>query len=155
MSKYFTATKIADSIEALADVHPFHGITFLACKQANLPVDTSVTFAMDSFTDAFLKEHHQIDPTSDWFFQPFKSSDKNKKWVRPDYAPKGLNAVNTGSFIDAFIHPRASRVWGWNKNYVSFLESRLPKKRRYQPSIWQYGCISAVNGQTQFHSKKF
>lgn len=79
MSKYFTATQIADSIAALADVHPFHGITFLACKQANLPIDKTATFAMDSFTDSFLKEHHQIDPTSDWFFQPFKSSDRKKK----------------------------------------------------------------------------
>jgi hypothetical protein len=141
MNKYFTATQIADSITALADVHPFHGITFLACKQAKLPIDKSVTFAMDSFTDVFLKEHHQIDPTSDWFFQPFKSSDKNKKWVRPDYAPKGLNAVNTGSFLEAFIHPRASRIWGWVGNYVSFLESRLPKKKKipvFPLAVWLY-----------------
>lgn len=141
MSKYFTATQIADSIAALADVHPFHGITFLACKQANLPIDESVTFAMDSITDAFLKVHHQIEPTSDWFFQPFKSADRNKKWVRPDYAPKGLNAVNTGSFLNAFIHPRASRVWGWEKNYISLLESRLPKKKKipaFHLAVWLF-----------------
>ncbi len=143
MSKFFTASQIAESIAALADVHPFHGITFLACKQANLPIDKSITFAMDAITDSFLKEHHKIEPTSDWFFQPFKSSDKSKKWVRPDYAPKGLNAVNTGSFIDAFIHPRASRVWGWKKSYVAFLESRLPKKKKipaFHLAVWLYQC---------------
>lgn len=141
MSKYFTAKQIADSISALADVHPFHGITFLACKQANLPIGKTGMFAMDSITDSFLNSHHKIDPTSEYFFQPFKSSDRNKKWVRHDYAPKGLNAVNTGSFLDAFIHQRATRVWGWEKNYVTFLESRLPKKKKipaFHVAVWLY-----------------
>src|SRR5437016_1382850 len=108
---YFQATQIAKSIQALADVHSFHGITFLACKEARLPVGRSVEFAMDGSTDAFLKKHHRIDPGSPWFFQPFKSSDTAKKWVRPDYSAKGLQSVNTRTFPSAFIHPRGSRIW--------------------------------------------
>lgn len=141
MSKFFTASQIAKSIEILRDVHPFHGITFLACKQAKLPIGNQIEFVLDSATDSFLKKHHKIEPTSDWFFQPFKSSDKNKKWVNPKYASTGLQAVNTGSFREAFIHPRASRFWGWEKNYVALLESRLPKKKKipvFHLAVWVY-----------------
>lgn len=141
MSKFFAAAQIARSIAALADVHPFHGITFLVCKRANLPIGKTREFAMDASTDAFLKEHHRIDPQSEWFFQPFKSSDANKKWVSPDYAAKGLQAVNTQTFRDAFIHPRGSRTWGWTPEYLTVLEERLPKKKKIPAphlAVWLY-----------------
>jgi hypothetical protein len=141
MSKFFTASQIVESIAALADVHPFHGITFLACKQANLPVGKTTMFAMDTNTDSFLKKHHRLDPLSGWFFKPFKSSDIQKKWVRPDYSAKGLQAINTQTFRDAFIHPPNSRIWGWTGNYVTILESKLPKKKKipaFHLAVWLY-----------------
>lgn len=141
MSKYFTAQNVAESIEALNDVHSFHGITFLACKHAALPIGSPISFQMDSYTDAFLRKHHRIDPTSDWFFQPFKSSDSTKKWVRPDYSAKGLQAVNTRTFRDAFVHDHNTRIWGWANNYVEVLQSKLPKKKKipaFHLATWLY-----------------
>lgn len=141
MSKFFSAQQVAESITALADVHSFHGITFLVCKQAGLPIGKSITFALDANTDSFLREHHRVDPASDWFFQPFKSSDTRKKWVRPDYSAKGLQSVNTRTFGDAFIHQHKSRIWGWAKNYIEVLESRLPKKKKipaFHLAVWLY-----------------
>lgn len=138
---YFQATQIANSILALSDVHPFHGITFLACKKARLPIGNTVEFPLDATTDAFLKEHHRVDPASKWFFQPFKSSDATKKWVRPDYSAKGLQAINTQTFAPAFIHPRNSRIWGWQKTYVEVLSERLPKKKKiptFHLAVWLY-----------------
>lgn len=138
---FFTASQIARSINALATVHPFHGITFLACKEARLPVGKSVEFPLDAITDAFLRKHHRVDPMSDWFFQPFKSSDASKKWVRPDYSAKGLQAINTQTFADAFIHERNTRIWGWKQNYVSVLASRLPKNKKipaFHLAVWLY-----------------
>lgn len=132
---YFQAAQIAKSILALANVHPFHGITFLACKEARLPIGKSVDFGLDGTTDAFLKKHHRIDPGSPWFFQPFKSSDTTKKWVRPDYAAKGLQAINTQTFISAWIHARGSRNWGWQRTYVDVLAERLPRKKKIQKKI--------------------
>lgn len=138
---YFTPDQIVQSIEALAGVHSFHGITFLACKAAGLPVGEEIVFPLDAHTDAFLKEHHRIDPGSDWFFQPFKSADREKKWVRPDYSAKGLQSVNTGSFLGAFIHPHNSRIWAWGDQYVSFLANKLPKRLAipaFDLAVWLY-----------------
>ncbi len=132
---YFTPEQIARSIHALASVHPFHGITFLACKQAGLPVGEAIVFPLDAKTDKFLKEHHRIDPGTDWFFQPFKSSDLTKKWVRPDYSAKGLQAINTQTFASAFLHERNTRIWGWHPKYVEVLADRLPKYRKVAKKI--------------------
>lgn len=136
---YFTAAQISRSIDALLIVHPFHGITFLTCKQAKLPVGRQVVFPLDAETDRFLREHHHIDPGSDWFFQPFKSSDAKKRWVRPDYAAKGLQTINTQTFISAFLHKPNSRIWGWARNYVEVLAARLPRKSKipaFHLSVW-------------------
>ncbi len=129
------------SIAALADMNLFHGITFLACKQAKLPIGTAITFPMDSKTQAFLQEHHRIDPTSEWFFQPFKSSDIKKKWVSPNYASTGLQSVNTQTFRDAFIHESKTKIWGWSSSYVSVLQSKLAKNKKIPAlylSVWLY-----------------
>ena len=141
MSKFFTASQIAKSITSLADVHLFYGITFLTCKLNKLPIGETINFALDTKTDAFLREHHLIDPASEWFFQPFKSSDNHKKWVRPDYAAKGLQRVNTGTFGKAFIYESNSRIGGWSTNYVQFLASKLVKKKKipaFDLAVWLF-----------------
>ncbi|MFO1351007.1 MAG: AAA family ATPase [Gammaproteobacteria bacterium] len=138
---YFTAAQVARSIDALVNVHSFHGITFLACKKAGLPVGREIVFPLDAETDKFLREHHRIDPGSDWFFQPFKSSGAEKKWVRPDYAAKGLQSINTRTFRAAFLHERNSRIWGWMPNYVDVLKDKLPQKRKipvFDLAVWLF-----------------
>lgn len=132
---YFTSEQIARSIHALASVHPFHGITFLACKQAGLPVGRAIVFPLDAETDKFLREHHRINPGTDWFFQPFKSSDRKKKWVRSDYSAKGLQTINTQTFSPAFLHERNTRIWGWHPKYIEVLADRLPKHRKLAKKI--------------------
>lgn len=139
--KFFSAQQVADSIAALGNVHPFFGITYLVCKKEELPVGEAITFPMDSQTESFLQAHHLIDPTSEWFFQPYKSADLSKKWVRHDYSAKGLQAINTQTFRDAFIHERNTRVWGWTTDYVSVLVSKLPKKKKvpaFHLAVWLY-----------------
>ena len=146
---YFTADQITRSIASLGAVHPFHGITFLTCKRAKLPVGRQVSFSLDSETDAFLKQYHRIDPSSEWFFQPFKSI---KKWVRPDYAPKGLQSINTQTFGQAFIHPPARPLWGWSSNYINVLKSRLPGGRKipaFHLSVWLYRSKDWPDGTTR------
>jgi hypothetical protein len=138
---FFTAEQISASIAELKKVHPFHGITFLACKKAQLPIGRTIEFHLDAKTDEFLHRYHLIDPSSNWFFQPFKSSVKTKMWVRPDYSAKGLQAINTQTFVDAFIHERKSRIWGWTRNYVSVLASRLGKKPNipaFHLAVWLF-----------------
>jgi len=138
---FFTAAQVAESIASLSNVHPFHGITFLVCKKKSLPIGTKIVFPIDSETDAFLQQYHRIDPESNWFFQPYKSSDTSKKWVRHDYSAKGLQAVNTQTFGNAFIHERNSRIWGWSQQYVDLLEAKLPRKKKipaFHLAVWIY-----------------
>lgn len=138
---FLTAAQIALSIDALTSVHPFHGITFLACKRSGLPIGREIVFPLDAETDRFLKDFHRIDPGSDWFFQPFKSSAASKKWVRPDYAAKGLQAINTQTFAKAFLHKPNSRIWGWSRNYVSVLADRLLRKSKvpaFDLAVWLF-----------------
>lgn len=138
---FFTCEQIANSIAELKHVHSFHGITFLACKKAKLPIGDKIVFPIDSVTDSFLRQYHRIDPGSDWFYQPFKSSDTHKKWVRPDYSAKGLQSVNTRTFGNAFLHDHKSRIWGWVTNYVSILAEKLPQKKKipaFHLAVWLY-----------------
>lgn len=135
---YFTADYILKAIDALKVVHPFHGITFLACKKANLPVGEEIEFPMDSFTKSFLEEYHRVDPDSKWYFQPYKST---KDWLKYDYAASGLQAINTQTFGPAFLHQSNTRIWGWRDTYVSFLQSKLAQKKLIPAlylAIWLY-----------------
>ena len=135
---FFTVKTIGDSINALSGVHPFHGITFLTCKKLKLPVGETKSFPLDSRTNEFLSEFHRISPESTWFFQPYKSI---KDWLKHDYAASGLQAINTRTFRDAFIHEPNTRVWGWAKEYVSVLASKLLKGKKipvFQLAVWLY-----------------
>lgn len=135
---YFSAKQIVKSIKSLGVVHPFHGITFLACKKAQLPVNSTRSFPMDSITRNFLLEHHKLDENSSWFFQPFGPI---KNWVKHDYASSGLQAINTQTLSDAFIHERNTQIWGWSPDYVDVLRDRLQRKRLiplFDLAVWIY-----------------
>lgn len=135
---FFRPDLIASSIAELKSVHPFFGITFLTCKKSDLPVNKQKVFQMDWETDKFLRQYHQIDPGSDWFYQPFKSI---KDWVRPDYAPKGLQSINTQSFGKVFLHETNTRIWGWAPDYIYILASKLPKNKKisvFHLAVWLY-----------------
>lgn len=151
---YFTPQRVAASISALAGVHPFYGITFLACKKGGLPIGHAVVFPLDAETDKFLRQYHRIDPGSDWFFQPFKSSNAAKKWVRPDYSAKGLQAINTQTFGPAFIHERNTRIWGWAPNYVQILRQKLLRDRKipaFDLAVWVFRDREWPEGVTADH----
>lgn len=138
---FFTAQQIADSITALADVHPFYGITFLVCKKEELPVGNTIEFALDAKTASFLRQHHRINPASQWFFQPFKPFKSVEDWVRPKYPSSGLQSVNTRTFPTAFLHEHNSRVWGWAPEYVSILAAKLSRKKKipaFHLAVWLY-----------------
>lgn len=138
---YFSASQVLEAINNLNSINPFFGITFLVCKKMKLPIGEKIEFPMDKLTNEFLEKTHRLHPTSPWFYQPYKTTSKEKCWVRPDYAPKGLQAINTGSFIQAFLHEPNSRLWGWDSNYINFLKSKLKKNKRipaYSLAIWVF-----------------
>ena len=97
--------------------HPFVGITFLAGKRIGMPVGHTTEMSMDAATRSHLNAYHRLDPKSEFYFQPFKSK-KQRYWVTANYPSSGLQAINTRTFKDAFLHPRRTPRWGWSEGYI-------------------------------------
>ena len=98
---FFSLQKIEKSIEALTAFNPFFGITYLACKKNRLPVGQVTAFHMDSLTAEFMTSYFRVAPDSEFYFQPFKSNNSQKKWVKHNYPSTGLQSINTQTFRDA------------------------------------------------------
>lgn len=122
---YLSAEIVVRAIEILkSQVHPFLGITFLACKEHGLPVGSDEPLSLDNLTRLHLEKYHVLDRRSKFFFQPFKSP---RFWVNQRYPSTGLQTVNTQTFGDAFIHPRGTSRWGFVTNYVGQIKSKLTR----------------------------
>ena len=102
---YFSAEQIRHAITELGRVHPFFGITFLACKKENLPIGTTMQFHLGKVTKQHMDNHHRINPGSEFYFQPFRQSGE---WVKKTYPSGKLRTINTKIFAEAFIHPPRS-----------------------------------------------
>ncbi|MEP0783767.1 ATP-binding protein [Coleofasciculus sp. FACHB-129] len=125
----------------MEQVHPFYGITFLACKQANLPVGNTKEFSLDMENKRFLEKYYKPANNSKWYYRVFRLSDKNQRWLRHDYASSGLQAINTQTFGNAFIHPKKSKLWGWKSNYIEILKSHLKSHQlipTFHLAVWLY-----------------
>lgn len=128
---YLTADIVKWAIGTLRkNCHPFVGITFLASKISDLPVGSTTETSMDAITKSHLEKHHRLDPNSEFFFQPFKST-KNTYWVAADYSSSGLQSINTRTFNEAFLHPKRSRQWGLAEGYINRISKRLKETRGY------------------------
>lgn len=90
-----------------------------------LPVGQRIDFPMDKNTRNFLEEVHKINPTSQFYYQPYMSNAREKRWVKNDYSSSGLQAINTQTFSAAFLHTKKEKTWGWSKNYIDVLVSLL------------------------------
>jgi len=109
-----------------AEVHPFVGITFLACKRFDLPIGKTARVSLDSLTRDFLKTFHKLEPASEHYFQPYKSS---SFWVDSRYPSSGLQTINTQTFGNVFLHAPRSPEWGFSEDYVEQIAGRLRQAR--------------------------
>ncbi len=137
--KYFSKEQIFESLDHLAPLNQFYGLTFLAAKQACLPVAKMANLSLDALNKKFLQSYYTLDPRSKYFFRVFRFNNKNQFWLRPDYAGKGLQKMNTTSFKEAFIHERKSKSWGWSPRYVDFLSQKLQESQKvpaFDLAVW-------------------
>ena len=139
---YLSVDLVLESIQALARVHPFHGITYLACKRRQLPVSSEpMVFRLDAATKEHMDSFHRICPQSGRYYQPFGSLSPSRRWVNPDYASSGLQRINTSTFRAAFHHEPGQPYWSWSESYVDVLASNLYRKTLipgYELSVWLY-----------------
>lgn len=120
---YLSAGAVLRAIGILhTEVHPFVGITFLACKRYGLSVGTVDDVSIDTLTRDHMDTHHRIDRRSAHYFQPFKSA---TWWVAERYPSSGLQTVNTQTFGQVFLHRRNTRKWGFENGYLNKLEEVL------------------------------
>lgn len=121
---YISADAILKAISILrAEVHPFIGITLLACKRYDLSVGSMDDVSLDMLTRAHMDAHHRIDRRSAHYFQPFRGS--SRWWIAEKYPSSGLQTVNTQTFGSVFLHTRKKRRWGFESNYLDRLAGIL------------------------------
>jgi hypothetical protein len=141
MPKYLSTAQIREAASQLSLHHVFFGTTFLVLKQVEAPVGETVRIGLDEANRTFLQQHYRIHPKSAYFFIPFKKNRNQANWVKPKYASTTLQAINTQTFRDAFLHKPNQNVWGWSADYVRKLESRLIQRRKlplFQLAAWIY-----------------
>jgi len=128
--KYLSGKAVSWAIGQLRKgSHPFLGITFLVCKKAGLLVEKTSRIKLDTLTKNHLETHHRLDPQSEFYFQPFKSP---KPWVGHKYASSGLQAINTQTFGQVFIHQKGSQSWGFKGDYVGKISQAVKTSSGYK-----------------------
>lgn len=126
---YLSAKAVVRAIIFLKKkVHPFIGITFVACKRYGLPIAFAEPLSMDALTRSHLKQYHIVDRGSMHFFQPFRGQ-ANKWWVDAKYPSAGLQTVNTQTFSPAFLHEPRSKEWGFVADYLQRIVEGLKRTR--------------------------
>ena len=98
-----------------------------------MPVANALQMSLDRVTREHLDTYHRLDPQSEFYFQPFKSS---RYWVTASYPSSGLQAINTQTFQDVFLHRRQARSWGFAEDYVETIRSKVAELPGYRsPSL--------------------
>jgi hypothetical protein len=126
------------SLDELSSFHPFFGITFLVCKLDDLPVGTSRPFEINAEEKRFLESFYKPDPHSEFFFQPFRTSSREGRWLSPKYPFSGSQSTRTrGDFAAAFFHDKGTKIWGWQPSYVNVLRKKLTTDKSGRiPVFW-------------------
>jgi predicted ATP-binding protein involved in virulence len=140
---YISYLQIRRSLKDLSGVHPFFGITFLACKKARLPVGTTVEFNISAANNEVLDNAYNPLPDSGQYFHPFKTSKSSAgsdTWVSNRYGSTSLQRIATGTFATAFIHTRGTSKWGWNQNYIDTLAERQKSTRSSKIPLFELAC---------------
>ncbi len=141
---FLTIEQIRNSIEHLKRFHHFYGISFLVGKIALLPVGNTIPFSfLNEKGIVFLGKYFKPAPNSQYYYQVFKTSNLNQRWLSPDYPRSLLSSRTRGEFAKVFIHQKKTDEWGWKSNYVDILHSLLTQTKEgliptFDLAVWLY-----------------
>ncbi len=130
--KYFSLAQIQEALKNLKQHHSLFAATFFVLKKAQTPIGGKLAINLDKKNDLFLKECYRAHPKSNYFLSVFRQRGREgKDWLRPDWASKGLQKINT-SYADKgiFLHDKNEHNWGFSLNYIYELEKLLPKMQK-------------------------
>lgn len=125
MTMFLSIQQIQLSLGALANLNPFFGMSFLAFKEAELPVGKARSLVFSQVVQSILERHYKPAPTHDGFYNPFHTSDPSNRWTAPRYGSTSLQRITTDTFGDALIHKKQESSWGWRNNYLDRLRLHL------------------------------
>jgi len=138
---FISTSQLRISLDALSDVHPFFGTSFLAFKKFGLPVGTSVPVVFTQIVEDILQTYYKPRPDYPGFYSPFKTSDKTKRWNAKRYGSTTLQRITSDTFADVFIHEKGTRNWGWKPDYIQILRSNHLEGRpvpAFDLAIWLF-----------------
>lgn len=140
---YLTLEVIQEALRGLENIHPLYGVTFLVCKQNNIPVGEAIEFPINAKEKEFLDRFYKPVDFSKHYYRVFRPSDKKKEWVdAKKYASSTVQAIRTQTFRDVFLHPTTTQ-WGWAFDYIAKLKSHLRRNQNqlvpaFYLAVWMY-----------------
>ncbi|MCP2729254.1 ATP-binding protein [Symplocastrum sp. BBK-W-15] len=112
-------------------------------KIALLPVGNTIPFSFKNEETKFLGKYFKPAPNSQYYYQVFKTSNLNQRWLSPDYPRSLLSSRTRSKFAEAFIHTKDQ--WGWKLNYIDSLHSLLNQNQTksgliptFDLAVWLY-----------------
>lgn len=140
MKAYLNISQVRASLASLRNLNPFFGISFLAFKDAGIPVGTDLPVVFSQIAQRILDRHYKPVPAYAGYYSPFRTSDQSKRWLAPRYGSTSLQRITTDTFGDALIHTRNIARWGWRSDYVERLQGHLASRRipAFDMGVWLF-----------------
>jgi hypothetical protein len=137
---YLSLEQVQRSLDKLTDIHPFFGMSFLAFKGASIAVGQAGEYIFTQIATDVLERHFKASSDYEGFYNPFITSDKSDRWLKPRYPSTSLQRITTDTFGDSLIHTKKTSEWGWKSDYVERLEHHLDGRRipAFDLSVWLY-----------------
>jgi hypothetical protein len=122
---FLSIDQIERSLTPLLDIHNFFGMSFLAFKRARLPEGRTAPIVFSHIAENILESYYKPSSTYDGYYNPFKTSRREQRWMASRYGSTTLQRITADTFSDALLHPKNSSDWGWKRGYVNKLRKHL------------------------------
>ena len=86
-------------------------MSFLAFKESNLPVGKTTHLNFSLIADQILNRHYRPSSAYPGFYNPFLTSRRENRWMKPRYGSTALQRITKDTFADALEHP-TEQEWG-------------------------------------------
>ena len=141
--RWTSSDQMRESLDALQNVHPYFGMTFLAFKARDLPVGRRVSLNFSALMRDFLGRYYKPSKTYPGYYNPFVTSNPANRWVTEKYPSGALQRITVDTLGDAILHTKKESRWGWRDGYVETLEqfqntSRTGRVPTFHLAVWMY-----------------
>jgi hypothetical protein len=140
MTAYLSIDQVRFSLSHLDGLNPFFGMSFLAFKEADIPVGKARPLVFSQIVQRVLERHYRPASAYKGFYNPFKTSNQSKRWTAARYGSTSLQRITTDTFGDALIHKKKESSWGWRNDYIDRLLGHLDSHRipSFHLGVWLF-----------------